>query len=80
MSIRRTLYSGAAAITFAVLVVGASTPIRAQQGAPVSIGNTDIGGVVTGPNGPEAGVWVIAETADLPTKMVKIVVTDDQGR
>src|SRR5271168_577233 len=80
MSIRRTLYSGAAAITFAVLVVGASTPVRAQQTAPVSIGDTDIGGVVTGPNGPEAGVWVIAETADLPTKFVKIVVTDDQGR
>src|SRR5262249_17984903 len=28
----------------------------------------------------EAGVWVIAETTDLPTKFVKIVVTDDQGR
>ena len=40
----------------------------------------DIGGVVTGPNGPEAGVWVIAETADLPTKFAKIVVTDDAGR
>ena len=52
----------------------------AQQSAPVSIGDTDLGGVVTGPNGPEAGVWVIAETTDLPTKMVKIVVTDDQGR
>jgi hypothetical protein len=80
MSIRRILYSGVAAITFAVLVVSASTPVRAQQSAPVGIGDTDIGGVVTGANGPEAGVWVIAETADLPTKMVKIVVTDDQGR
>ena len=39
-----------------------------------------IGGVVTGPKGPEAGVWVIAETTDLPTKFAKIVVTDDQGR
>ena len=46
----------------------------------MSIGTTDIGGVVTGPNGPEAGVWVIAETTDLPTKMNKTVVTDDQGR
>ena len=36
--------------------------------------------MVTGANGPEAGVWVIAETADLPTKFAKIVVTDDQGR
>ena len=40
----------------------------------------DIAGVVTGPNGPEAGVWVIAETRDLPTRHIKIVVTDDQGR
>lgn len=39
----------------------------------------DIAGVVTGPNGPEAGVWVIAETYDLPTRFAKIVVTDDQG-
>ena len=36
--------------------------------------------MVTGPNGPEAGVWVIAETTDLPTRFAKIVVTDDQGR
>ena len=55
-------------------------PASAQNTAAVSIGNTDIGGVVTGPNGPEAGVWVIAETTDLPTKMNKTVVTDDQGR
>src|SRR5258708_6430649 len=40
----------------------------------------DIKGVVTGPKGPEAGVWVIAETTDLPTKYAKVVVTDDQGR
>ena len=32
------------------------------------------------PNGPEAGVWVIAETTDLPTKFAKVVVTDDRGR
>src|SRR5258706_845608 len=37
-------------------------------------------GVVTGPKGPEAGVWVIAETTDLPTKYAKVVVTDDKGR
>src|SRR6266404_1855187 len=40
----------------------------------------EIGGVVTGPKGPEAGVWVIAETTDLPTKYAKVVVTDDKGR
>jgi hypothetical protein len=41
-------------------------------------------GVITGSvlsgHGPEAGVWVIAETDDLPTHFTKIVVTDDQGR
>ena len=51
-----------------------------QQSAAVRIDNDDIGGVVTSASGPEAGVWVIAETTDLPTKYAKIVVTDDQGR
>ena len=46
----------------------------------IRIGNEDLGGIVTGPNGREAGVWVIAETTDLSTKFAKIVVTDDQGR
>jgi len=48
--------------------------------AAVAIDADDIGGVVTGPGGPEAGVWVIAETHDLPVRYIKIVVTDDQGR
>ena len=38
--------------------------------------DNDIGGVVTGANGPEAGVWVIAETNELPTQYAKMVVTD----
>lgn len=41
---------------------------------------SDISGTVKSSKGPEAGVWVIAETTDLPTKYGKIVVTDDQGR
>jgi hypothetical protein len=54
---------------------------HAQQAPPaVPIDSDDIGGVVTGPNGPEAGVWVIAETRDLPVRYVKSVVTDDRGR
>ncbi len=52
----------------------------AQAPRPVSIDGDDIGGVVTGPKGPEAGVWVVAETTDLPTRLIKSVVTDDQGR
>jgi hypothetical protein len=57
----------------------AASPASAQQD-DVSIGASDLGGIVTGASGPEAGVWVIAETTDLPTKFVKIVVTDDRGR
>ena len=45
-----------------------------------NIGNNDIGGTVTGPNGPEAGVWVIAENYDIPTRFAKIVVTNESGQ
>src|SRR4029077_11226242 len=51
-----------------------------QGGGGVAIDADDIGGVVTSAKGPEAGVWVIAETTDLPTKFARMVVTDDQGR
>src|SRR5215211_94176 len=56
--------------------------MSAHQGAAaaIPIDPDDIAGVVTGPRGPEAGVWVIAETSELPTKFVRIVVTDDRGR
>src|SRR5882757_1777588 len=76
----KALCLGVAAIA-AVLIVSPERP-RAQQGgsAQVGIDADDIGGVVRGPNGPEAGVWVIAETTDLPTRYTKSVVTDDQGR
>src|SRR5439155_757766 len=66
---------------FATVAVGFAAFLALQQnGQAVRIGADAIGGVVSGPNGPEAGVWVIAETTDLPTKFVRIVVTDDQGR
>jgi hypothetical protein len=51
-----------------------------QDGVVVELDDDDVGGVVSSSNGPEAGVWVIAETSDLPTTFRKIVVTDDQGR
>src|SRR5262245_4484408 len=54
--------------------------ISAQTGTPPAIDNNDIGGIVTGAKGPEAGVWVIAETRSTPTRLVRSVVTDDQGR
>jgi hypothetical protein len=70
---------GAAAMALAALVAGVPSQPNAQSPA-VAIDNDDIGGVVSGPKGPEAGVWVIAETTDLPTRYAKVVVTDDEGR
>src|SRR2546428_5073854 len=56
--------------------VGAQQP----RSARVNFGKKDIAGVVTSSKGSEEGVWVIVETTELPTKFVRIVVTDDQGR
>ncbi|MEE2792851.1 MAG: carboxypeptidase regulatory-like domain-containing protein, partial [Acidobacteriota bacterium] len=53
--------------------------LGARQTA-VELDGDDIGGVVSGPGGPEAGVWVIAETTELPTRFNRTVVTDDDGR
>jgi len=64
----------------AVLLVSLVAASAAQQNGGVPIDADDIGGVVAGTRGPEAGVWVIAETRDLPTKFARIVVTDDRGR
>jgi hypothetical protein len=69
-----------AAVRIAALLALPVCAIAQTAPATVNVGSTDLGGVVTGANGPERGVWVIAETNDLPTKYAKIVVTDDQGR
>ena len=62
------------------VLVGSLVGMGAPQGGAVAIDSNDIGGVVTSDKGPEAGVWVIAETTDLPTRFIRTVVTDDQGR
>src|SRR5215216_2468994 len=62
---------------FAALSGGAAAQPVSPAPTP---GANDLAGVVTSPRGPEAGVWVIAETSDLPTKFAKIVVTDERGR
>src|SRR5262249_29038764 len=79
MNLRQVLFSTAAAIGIATLAVAVPAPAGAQQAA-VQIDNDDIGGVGTGANGPEAGVWGIAETTELPTKYAQIGGTDEQGR
>jgi hypothetical protein len=78
MRTSRSLNRGILAVAFATFA--AIIPGRLDAQPAVQIEGNDLGGVVTSANGPEAGVWVIAETADLPTKFAKIVVTDDQGR
>lgn len=57
-----------------------SAQISDEEAPALEAGQTEFAGVVTGPSGPEAGVWVIAETHDLPTRFARIVVTDDEGR
>jgi hypothetical protein len=76
----RPLVALSFAVTAAVAAVASSGAATQLPPASVAVDRDDIGGVVTGNNGPEAGVWVIAETTDLPTKFAKIVVTDDKGR
>jgi hypothetical protein len=70
--------SAGLAICVAAALVASST--GQLRGDAIQVDSDDIGGVVSGPGGPEAGVWVIAETTDLPTRFVRIVVTDDRGR
>ena len=67
-------------IAAAALLAASLTTISARQPAAIAVDGDDIGGVVRSSKGAEAGVWVIAETKDLPTPFAKIVVTDDQGR
>ncbi|MBU6464395.1 MAG: carboxypeptidase regulatory-like domain-containing protein [Bradyrhizobium sp.] len=68
-----------ALVQFLMCRAPASAQLAAQP-LPVEIGADDIGGVVRSANGPEGGVWVIAETRDLGTRFAKMVVTDDAGR
>jgi hypothetical protein len=75
MSKTRLLFAGVAVIGLAIVLVA-----QQPNNAGIRINNDSIGGVVTSPKGPEAGVWVIAETTDLPTRYIKEVVTDDRGR
>jgi hypothetical protein len=74
------LASIAAALFVGLLGTGTATSFAQRTAVTVAIDSDDIGGVVTSSAGPEAGVWVIAETNAFQTRFAKIVVTDDQGR
>jgi hypothetical protein len=71
-------------VTFAIPLVLILTACSQEPALPVeaaiAIDEDDIAGVVSSAAGPEAGVWVIAETDDLDTRFARIVVTDDEGR
>jgi len=78
---RRLKKAISALVTLAAVVVSvaiSADSLAASAGPKVKA--NEIAGVVTSAKGPEAGVWVIAETTELPTRFAKIVVTDDQGR
>ena len=81
MRSKQTLYLSVSAVIFAAVIAACAAQMgdESSSGA-VRIDNDDIGGVVTSAKGPEAGVWVIAETTELPTRFARMVVTDDQGR
>ena len=71
----RTLFPGMVVFgVFAFLAASLDTTSATQMMPDVIVGT------VTSSAGPEAGVWVIAETTDLPTRYMKEVVTDGQGR
>jgi hypothetical protein len=72
----RQIYWGTGAVALAIAALVAAC---AGMGEGAGSGGS-ISGTVTSGAGPEAGVWVIAETTDLPTKYAKVVATDDQGR
>src|SRR2546426_10725265 len=82
MRTAKLLYLGVAAVGIAAVIAACAAQMGGEQstGAAVRIDDDDIGGVVTSAKGPEAGVWVIAGTTELPTRFSRSVVHDDQGR
>jgi len=80
--IRKSFSAAVAGLALATIVAAALGPACTRAAAQVAVAADadDIAGVVSGARGPEAGVWVIAESTTLPTTLRKIVVTDDQGR
>ena len=76
----KKLFAIALVVGVALLLVATGSRLQAQQGGAVAVDGDDLGGVVRSSKGLEPGVWVIAQTKDLPTTFTKIVVTDDQGR
>ncbi|MFT5500571.1 MAG: hypothetical protein ACI88G_000701 [Woeseiaceae bacterium] len=77
-SIMRSLIVGIA--TCMLIACESQEPPTTVGSNTIAMDDDDIAGVVSSTAGPEAGVWVIAETEDLGTRFVRIVVTDDDGQ
>src|SRR5207247_9684892 len=76
MTMTRVLQVGSVVVGFVVRATSLTVSSAGQgTGDAVRVDADDIGGIVASASGPEAGVWVIAETTELPTKFAKIVVT-----
>ena len=89
MTLRNTRFRLYALLVLSLLLGGcrdnATVPINTANSdtsaeATIPRDSDDIAGIVRSSKGPEAGVWVIAESADFETFFARIVVTDDQGR
>ena len=74
--VKTTIGFGTVTAFTAAMILSLGGAQQAQLATPQGY----ITGIVRSSQGPEAGVWVIAETKELPTNFIKIVVTDDQGR
>ncbi len=77
----KSMVTGIAAAAVMAMVL-TMTSCAGMEPVPegIELDADDIGGVVTSADGPEAGVWVVAETTDLPTRFIRIVATDDAGQ
>jgi len=75
--LRRYITTWIIFFAFLPLIIIGNTDVMGQ---PPDIDENDIGGEVISEDGPEVGVWVIAETRDLLTNFRKIVVTDEEGK
>jgi hypothetical protein len=66
-------YIGMVAVGIVLFLAGRPARLQAQPDTDpaIRIGDNDVGGVVTGKSGPEAGVWVIVEPTDLGTRFAK---------
>ncbi len=80
MTTTRSSYLAVAGVSLLLAACQVSPGASQSAASRPPVGASDLGGTVTSAGGPEAGVWVIAETTELPTKFTKIVVTDDRGR